>query len=208
MVLAMRLRILAILVVCICFTVASPVHRRQEDNTDAPISTTSSRTRAGQTSSTITSQPTTSKGTSDGNEDSETLTSFSATGRSPASTSQTASQTTSASKTEEIISAITSNANGAVDASSARNGNYSCKCKQVMRNIFLLTFVQVTATPNELPLDPEITPAFIVGGILLVLTGTAYTLIGVKNKWVHSFFSATYLGALCVTVLIVYVCWP
>jgi hypothetical protein len=68
--------------------------------------------------------------------------------------------------------------------------------------------VLATATPNALPLQPEITPGFSVAGILLILSGVAYTLVGIKNKWLHIYFSAAYLASLAVTVLILYVMNP
>jgi hypothetical protein len=65
-----------------------------------------------------------------------------------------------------------------------------------------------SATPNALPLQPEITPGFSVAGVLLILSGVVYTLIGIKNKWLHIYLSAAYLASLAVTVLILYVMNP
>ncbi|KAH7162464.1 hypothetical protein B0J13DRAFT_536087 [Dactylonectria estremocensis] len=39
----------------------------------------------------------------------------------------------------------------------------------------------------------------------MLLTGLTYGLIGIKNTWIHTFFSTAYVGALGVSVLIVYV---
>lgn len=39
----------------------------------------------------------------------------------------------------------------------------------------------------------------------MMLTGVVYALIGIKNPWIHAFFSTAYMAALGVTVLIVYV---
>lgn len=39
----------------------------------------------------------------------------------------------------------------------------------------------------------------------MLLTGLAYALIGIKNRWIHTFFSTAYLAALGITVLILYV---
>ena len=61
---------------------------------------------------------------------------------------------------------------------------------------------------NKLPIEPTITPALSVAGAILMLTGLFYTLIGIKTKWLHIFFSTTYLISLAVTVLIVYVMHP
>ncbi|KAL8870967.1 MAG: hypothetical protein Q9174_003105 [Haloplaca sp. 1 TL-2023] len=61
---------------------------------------------------------------------------------------------------------------------------------------------------DELPITPTITPALAVAGAILMLTGLFYTLIGIKTKWLHIFFSTAYLTSLAVTVLIVYVMHP
>lgn len=65
-----------------------------------------------------------------------------------------------------------------------------------------------SATPDALPLQPEITPGFSVAGVLLILSGVVYTIIGIKNKWIHIYLSAAYLASLAVTVLILYVMNP
>ncbi|KAI1346922.1 hypothetical protein F5Y01DRAFT_319253 [Xylaria sp. FL0043] len=63
--------------------------------------------------------------------------------------------------------------------------------------------------PNgQLPLAPRLTPGWGVAGALLLISGVAYTLIGIKNAWLYTFFSAAYLSGLSVTVLIVYVMTP
>ncbi|KAJ5381553.1 uncharacterized protein N7496_003981 [Penicillium cataractarum] len=59
-----------------------------------------------------------------------------------------------------------------------------------------------------LPLQPQITPAWGVGGIILLLLGAALAFIGIRKQWVHIFLSTGFLAALGVTVLIVYVMNP
>ena len=61
---------------------------------------------------------------------------------------------------------------------------------------------------EQLPIKPRITPAFSIAGVILILTGFAYSLVGIKNKWVQISLSTAYLSALAVTVLIVYVMSP
>ncbi|KAL8725307.1 MAG: hypothetical protein Q9181_006461 [Wetmoreana brouardii] len=61
---------------------------------------------------------------------------------------------------------------------------------------------------GELPIKPTITPALSVAGAILMLTGIFYTLIGIKTKWLHIFFSTAYLTSLAVTVLVIYVMHP
>ena len=59
---------------------------------------------------------------------------------------------------------------------------------------------------NEtLPITPTITPALSVAGVLLMLSGTVYALIGIKNREIQIFLSAAYLSSLSITVLIIYV---
>lgn len=41
-----------------------------------------------------------------------------------------------------------------------------------------------------------------------MITGVVYTLVGIKNKWLHIYISAAYLASLAVTVLILYVMNP
>ncbi|KAF3035911.1 hypothetical protein E8E12_002875 [Didymella heteroderae] len=61
---------------------------------------------------------------------------------------------------------------------------------------------------NPLPFQPSLTPAMGISGVILLLSGLAFAVIGIKNKWVYVFGSAAYLTALAVTVLIVYLMNP
>lgn len=63
-------------------------------------------------------------------------------------------------------------------------------------------------TSEGLPLTPTITPALSIGGVILILTGIVYALIGIKNRWIHIFLSTAYLTSLSICVLIVYVMNP
>ncbi|QDS69902.1 hypothetical protein FKW77_000979 [Venturia effusa] len=58
--------------------------------------------------------------------------------------------------------------------------------------------------PIPLPLQPKITPAIGFAGAVLMITGLAYTLVGIKNQWLYSFFGVAYLVSLATTVLIIY----
>jgi hypothetical protein len=60
------------------------------------------------------------------------------------------------------------------------------------------------ASSDSLPLHPKITPALGLIGALLLISGTLYAVVGIKNKWIYVFGSAAYLAALAVVVLIVY----
>ena len=60
----------------------------------------------------------------------------------------------------------------------------------------------------KLPIEPTITPALGIAGVLLIGTGVAFTIIGIKHQWLLVFLSAAYLTSLSVTVLIIYVMTP
>lgn len=62
--------------------------------------------------------------------------------------------------------------------------------------------------PDTLPLLARITPALAVAGVILILAGVTYTLIGIKNRWIQIFLSSAFLTSLSVTVLLVYVMNP
>lgn len=59
-----------------------------------------------------------------------------------------------------------------------------------------------------MPLEPRITPAFGVAGVLLMISGSVYLVIGIKNAWLQTFFSVGFLANLATTVLILYVMAP
>ncbi|KAK4242443.1 hypothetical protein C8A03DRAFT_11362, partial [Achaetomium macrosporum] len=61
---------------------------------------------------------------------------------------------------------------------------------------------------GQLPLEPEITPGWAVAGIILLGTGTAHALFGIRTERVHSFFSTAFLASLGTTVLILYPMTP
>ena len=63
----------------------------------------------------------------------------------------------------------------------------------------------MTIPEGELPYTPLITPGWGVGGIILLITGILYALVGIKTQWIYTFFSAAYLAGLGTTVLILYV---
>ncbi|PYI20759.1 hypothetical protein BO99DRAFT_472708 [Aspergillus violaceofuscus CBS 115571] len=62
--------------------------------------------------------------------------------------------------------------------------------------------------PNDLPLQPEVTPALGIGGFILLAAGAVLALIGIQNLWIQVFLSTAFLTSLGVTVLIVYVMSP
>lgn len=66
-------------------------------------------------------------------------------------------------------------------------------------------FSIVTIPEGQLPIAPQITPGWGVAGIIMLVTGAIYTMVGIKNRWIHTFFSTAYICALGVAVLIIYV---
>ena len=66
----------------------------------------------------------------------------------------------------------------------------------------------VTVHSNPLPLNPRITPALSIAGVVLMVSGSAYVLIGIKNRSTQIFLSSAYLTSFSITVLIVYVMSP
>nr|POE65160.1 hypothetical protein CFP56_34828 [Quercus suber] len=81
-----------------------------------------------------------------------------------------------------------------------------------MTSTDVTTSLSMTASPmpdgGELPLQPRVTPALGIAGVILMCAGVGLTLIGIKHKWVHIFLSTSILTALAVIVLIIYVMNP
>ncbi|KAL7940545.1 hypothetical protein V8C42DRAFT_349405 [Trichoderma barbatum] len=66
------------------------------------------------------------------------------------------------------------------------------------------TSFKASIPAGDLPIQPIITPGWGVAGIILMLTGLVYTLVGIKNRWINCFFSTAFITALGISVLIVY----
>ncbi|PNP57859.1 hypothetical protein THARTR1_02017 [Trichoderma harzianum] len=67
------------------------------------------------------------------------------------------------------------------------------------------TLFNTTIPAGHLPIQPTITPGWGVAGVILMLTGLVYTLVGIKNRWINCFFSTAFITALGISVLIVYI---
>lgn len=116
--------------------------------------------------------------------------------KSPDSSSNsTADASSSVTKT---ISSISATSTGAVPATTDVNGPLPTSANAT----------GVESNRDALPLQPQITPALSIAGVILIIAGAVYTLIGIKNKWLHIFLSTAFLTSLAVTVLIVYVMNP
>ncbi|KAI7531134.1 hypothetical protein KC331_g14286 [Hortaea werneckii] len=61
---------------------------------------------------------------------------------------------------------------------------------------------------DKLPLQPKITPAIGISGVILLVSGVALCLIGIKHRWLYVFLSTGLLASLGVTILILYVMNP
>ncbi|TVY48910.1 hypothetical protein LOCC1_G001481 [Lachnellula occidentalis] len=198
MVNAVRSKVLAILLLCFCINIAVAdrwgvhIHRRDgpttpsitSTETSQPPSSTPSQT-GGNTSGDSGGESNTDKTSDETSSDQPKSTATSVTtsdDSSSSSSSASASPTTNA-------SAVTSNLVGAAPSATVNNSS-----------IF-----NSTATPEKLPLTPQLTPGFGVAGVILLVSGAIYTVVGIKNKMLHVFLSAGYLASLAVSVLILYV---
>ncbi|KAK3692606.1 hypothetical protein B0T22DRAFT_475505 [Podospora appendiculata] len=61
---------------------------------------------------------------------------------------------------------------------------------------------------GQLPLEPAITPGWAVAGVVLLGAGVVYAMVGIRTKWLHTFFSTAFLASLGTSVLIIYVMVP
>ncbi|OCT50382.1 hypothetical protein CLCR_06606 [Cladophialophora carrionii] len=61
---------------------------------------------------------------------------------------------------------------------------------------------------DALPIHPQITPAFGIAGVFLIVLGATYAMIGVKSRWVQIFLSCGFLASIATTALVDYVMNP
>ncbi|KAL5326659.1 hypothetical protein ACEPPN_004347 [Leptodophora sp. 'Broadleaf-Isolate-01'] len=185
MVYTMRSKIILLMLLCFCihFSNAALLQHRQ----DGPTSSSNTESAVATVS---TDKPTQTE--SSGRESTSTDRSKSTFATlKPTSNSTSTSTSTSAIPTADSTTAVISNINGASPTSSLNPSTYNS-----------------TLTPDKLPITPEVTPAFGVAGVILMLSGIVYTLIGMKNTFLHVYLSAAYLSSLAVAVLILYVMNP
>ncbi|KAK4457430.1 hypothetical protein QBC42DRAFT_236367 [Cladorrhinum samala] len=71
-----------------------------------------------------------------------------------------------------------------------------------------VVFDNATLPPDQLPLKPELTPGWGVAGVIMLVTGIVHAVIGIKMKWLHTFFSTGFLASLGTAALILYVMTP
>ncbi|MCJ1295992.1 hypothetical protein MMC34_007557 [Xylographa carneopallida] len=133
---------------------------------------------------------------------------------SPSSTSIDTPASTTSSLSLSGLSSTSPPASGITFAASATSSEPLSSFTTSIRpssSMPLLLNATSPQDPNDdetLPLSPSITPALGVAGVILVLSGTVFTLIGIKNRLIQIFLSVAYLTGLSITVLIVYVMNP
>ncbi|KAG9242340.1 hypothetical protein BJ878DRAFT_516018 [Calycina marina] len=120
------------------------------------------------------------------------------------STQPKTSTSASKSSSETIVVSSTST-QSAVQTSVIPNINGASSSETLYGNA---SVYNATATPDKLPVTPRITPAYSIAGVLLIVSGIAFALVGIKNRLLHISLSAIYLASLAVTVLILYVMNP
>ncbi|KAL2074668.1 hypothetical protein VTL71DRAFT_8447 [Oculimacula yallundae] len=179
---AMRSKTLLFLLLCFCisFSNAALLHHRQ----DGPTRSSDAESTAATVSSNRPTQTESERDTTSTDRSRSTFATL-------APTSNSTSISTSATPTADSTTAVISNINGASPTSPLNPSTFNS-----------------TLTPDILPIKPEVTPAFGVAGVILMLTGIVYTLIGMKNTFLHVYLSAAYLTSLAVAVLILYVMNP
>ncbi|CAI7603158.1 unnamed protein product [Penicillium glandicola] len=158
---------------------------REETETD-PTTTASTASEASTTTQTDTSKTTADASTAtEATADATASTTSSTAATTHASTNATAT-TSAASATSTVPSLDGTTASSEDDGADSARPTYS----------------------GGLPITPVITPAWGVGGFILMALGAVLTFIGVRKQWVQIFLSTGFLSALGVTVLIIYVMSP
>ncbi|KAL1860162.1 hypothetical protein Plec18170_002111 [Paecilomyces lecythidis] len=127
--------------------------------------------------------------------------------------SQAVSTTAAASSLDSAPSAATTSSAATSKIDHAASTNSSTPTSTTAANATAQTALSDPAhgpkqDPNVLPFRPKITPAVGIAGVILILLGGIYALIGVKNRRLHIFLSTAFLTGLGVLVLIEYVMNP
>ncbi|KAK0723134.1 hypothetical protein B0T26DRAFT_750443 [Lasiosphaeria miniovina] len=131
-------------------------------------------------------------------------TTLSTEGTSTPTTRASAPETTSSPPRSTSVATSTTSA----PASSPTRPASSASASSTTTGSLNSTLFNVMLPPNQLPLEPEITPGWAVAGAILLGTGVVFALVGIKTKYLHSFFSTAFLASLGTTVLIIYVMTP
>lgn len=134
---------------------------------------------------------------------------------------QNAGQVASTSPTPTNNGATASNTSPTSSVTPTKTSKKSTSTSDGKKTTHVTTTPHPTVTPapgnqngtdtnkdDQLPIQPIITPAVGIAGAILLCTGLAYTIIGIKHKWLLVFLSAAYLASLSITVLVIYVMSP
>ncbi|KAI9762618.1 MAG: hypothetical protein M4579_000236 [Chaenotheca gracillima] len=197
---------LALVALLVCFSMATEHERadvlRRQDSDSAQSSEPPPPASTAAASSSPSPPPsiTQSSAPSTSGAASSSRMSSAASSRSSASGS---SATDSSASSSAAASSVTSAASSSAPPSSAAVSSAPTASSTVLPG-------NVTAQlpPDMLPIEPAITPGLSVAGVILMITGVVFTLIGMKDRRLHIALSSGYLASLAVTVLIIYVMHP
>ncbi|KAK1811646.1 hypothetical protein LTR12_013985 [Friedmanniomyces endolithicus] len=134
----------------------------------------------------------------------------SSTAHATSEVSPSQSSTTNVSAISNAQSSTTTQSSATTTASTTSNGAavQSTEASTASFNTSANVVTSTTAGPDPLPITPTITPALGIAGCILIVTGAALCLIGIKHQWLYICLSTALLASLAVTVLIIYVMNP
>lgn len=91
------------------------------------------------------------------------------------------SPTTTISGNQAPSASATRAVNATVGVNSTATSNTSAPASTTILSLNKSTVSGTTPAPGVLPLEPQVTPAFGVGGSILIATGAILALIGIRN---------------------------
>lgn len=126
------------------------------------------------------------------------------TGNSATITSSATGDSTAAANSTSVDSTRTTVTAPAVTGNSSSASNASTPTSTTIASAPLNTSAAGdggnATSADHLPLQPKITPGLGVAGVVLIIFGAIYGLIGIRQSWIHVFLSAAFLGGLAVSV--------
>ncbi|EXJ62326.1 hypothetical protein A1O7_02760 [Cladophialophora yegresii CBS 114405] len=132
----------------------------------------------------------------------------------PESETATSAATTSTNDVQSSSSTASStSAANSPSSSLSSTVQHSPSTTSILPTASSTTASNATASSDEqeldaLPIQPQITPAFGIAGVFLIVLGATYALIGVKSRWVQIFLSCGFLASIATTALVDYVMNP
>lgn len=173
---------------CCSSVISSRIGLARRQETGIISSTSSTQESAGATSS-DSSQSTTAPISSTRDTSSVTRTNDASSSVHATATAHSSSGTATTASTQQLTEAIASSTS-LPSSNSTSTGSSSL------------------ATADTLPIQPRLTPALGIAGIILMIAGAALCVVGIKHRWLYVFLSTAILAGLAVTVLIEYVINP